>query len=369
MAPSIPKLPSLSVPPTAVMNAGLALRSFARRATDRPLPAEAILIELSMGFTITRMLAAVSQLGIADQLANGPRTAAEIATVLELDKDAVHRVLRALGLYDVTRLDDDGRFSLTRVGKLLCADDPNGMAAWLSYLNEDSTQEAWARIGESLRDGQPCFPAVHGMSVWDYFAAHPDEGAQFGTAMRRLTQIDAPLIVGSYPWPQTGTVCDVAGGVGTVLAAILQARPNLKGILIDHPDVLAEAGPFLNAVGVSGRVERSPGDMFKKIDAAADIYCLKDVLHDWDDSRCLKILKTVRKAANPGATIVLVEALQERNVVTYPTSWSDVHMLTQCDGGRQRSESELHALLRGAGFTPGKTYPALAASMVTGLCN
>jgi hypothetical protein len=97
----------------------------------------------------------------------------------------------------------------------------------------------------------------------------------------------------------------------------------------------------------------SEGDVFAGISAQADLYLLKDVLHDWDDERCVAILRTVRATMPAGSRVVLVETLQEPNVPDPIASLADLQMLTQCDGGRQRSVGELHALLRAADLRPG----------------
>lgn len=347
--------------------AGLAVRTLARRATARLLPAEALLLELSMGFAVTRTLAAITRLGIADELRDGPKTAEQIAAARNLDADTVHRVLRAVVLFDVLRMDRHGYFSLTRVGRLLCKDDPDSLAPWLMYLDSEATQKAWARVGESIRDGLPSFPAANGKSVWEWFREHPDEGAQFAAAMRRVTVTELPAIVGGYPWPDEGVICDVAGGVGPVLAGILQAHPLLTGILVDYRDVLEQADRYLKAASVRDRVQATPGDIFTGFNAKADIYILKDVLHDWDDARCVTILNTIRATAQPGAAVVVIESDQPRNEAVYPTSLVDIQMLTQCDGGRQRSVPELHELLRRAGFEPARRFALFTTSLIEGV--
>ena len=164
-------------------------------------------------------------------------------------------------------------------------------------------------------------------------------------------------------------MCDVAGGVGTLLAAILRDRPALRGVLVDAPGVLAEAEGFLAGEGLADRVDRSPGDMFERIDAVADLYVLKDVLHDWDDERSLRILRTVRAAMPTGARVVLVETLQDPDRPDPIASLVDVHMLTQCDGGRQRSVAELHALLREAGLRPGAVHRTAGPGLVEGVAD
>ena len=106
----------------------------------------------------------------------------------------------------------------------------------------------------------------------------------------------------------------MAGGVGTLLAAILDARPGLRGVLVDAPGVLAEADGWLSGRGLRDRVELAEGDIFQSLSAKADVYLLKNILHDWDDEACATILRTVRATMPAGARLVMVEYLQERNV-------------------------------------------------------
>jgi hypothetical protein len=172
--------------------------------------------------------------------------------------------------------------------------------------------------------------------------------------MRRLTEQDAPFIVHGYDWPRDGVLCDVAGGVGTLLASILETRPGLRGVLVDAPGVLAEADGWLGGRGLRERVELSQGDIFRSIDARADVYLLKNILHDWDDAASATILRTLRAAMPAGSRVVVVEYLQGRNEPDIPASLSDIQMMTQCDDGRERSADELKALLEGAGLRPGR---------------
>lgn len=353
-------------PPRPVARAVLAARLALERLGDRLLPSELTALQKSIGFAPAFTMRALAELEIPEALGDRPRTAKEIAVEKGLDADALHRVMRYAALHGLLKLDPGGRFRITRVGRVLRADHPHSMRPWILYLTERSTQEAWANVTESVRTGEPAFPATHGESIWAYFGKNPREEAQFAAGMRRITEIDLPSIVAGYPWPQTGTVCDVAGGVGTLLAGVLKARPQLKGILVDGPGVLREAEDHLARAGVRERVELSEGDFFERVDARADVYVMKDVLHDWDDERCLTILRTVRAAMPAGSRLVLVETLQEPNAVEPVASFVDVHMLTQTDGGRQRSVAELHALLRQADLEPGEVRLTANPGLVEG---
>jgi hypothetical protein len=355
------------LPPRRAASALLAVRGAVIGATRAALPAQPAVWELSMGFAVPRVLAALARHRVFDALGDGPATSDDVARRLGLDPDALHRLLRVAALGGTVRLGRGDRWSLTRRGRRLQAGHPESLRDWILYLDRPATQEAWAGVAETLRTGEPSFPATHGTSVWQHLADHPDEEREFASAMRELTAMIAPLVAGGYPWPEEGTVCDVGGGIGTLLAAVLRDRPGLRGVLVDAPGVLKEAETFLAGAGIRDRVTLSEGDIFERIDAPADVYLLKDVLHDWDDERCATILRVVGAAMPAGARVVLVETLQEGAGPHPIASLIDVHMLTQCDGGRQRSVAELHELLRGAGLEPGAVHRTAGPALVEGV--
>lgn len=355
-------------PPRRVAHAVLNLRRRVRLGTNRLIPSEIALWELVTGsLAIVPILGALVEKGVADELGRGQATAEDLAKRLDLDTDVLHRILRVAAVNGVVNLDGKGRFSLTATGQALRSDHDPSMADWIRYLNLESTQAAWDAVGQTLESGEPSFPAVHGRSVWDHFAANPAEEQLFAAAMRRFTERDAPILASAYPWPEQGTVCDVAGGVGTLLAGILYRRPNLGGILVDASGVLEEADAYLTARGIRDRVDLVTGNFFEQVDAEADVYVLKDVLHDWDDERCLAILSTVRAAMPAGSRLVVVETLLEPNRPDPLATLIDVQMLTQTDGGRQRSLGELQALLRRSGLELGEVLHTAVPSLIEGV--
>lgn len=355
-------------PPRPAARAVLGLRRLLVLAADRLVPGEVALWDKATGsLIITRILGALTELGVADELARGPASAEALAARLDLDADALHRALSVAALNGVVRTDRRGRFRLTSVGQALRTDHDPSMADWIRYLNLGSTQRAWAGVTDTLRTGKPSFPAVHGRSVWDHFAANPGEERLFAAAMRRFTERDAPIIAAAYPWPVGGTVCDVAGGVGTLLAGILDAHPTTRGILVDAPGVLSEAEDYLTSRGLRERVTLREGNFFERIEAQADFYILKDVLHDWDDDRCLAILGTVRRTMAPGSRLILVETPLETNRPHPIASLVDIHMMTQTDGGRQRSVGQLQEMLRRSGLDPGEIIHTALPSLVEGI--
>jgi hypothetical protein len=357
------------VPPPRAVDAALALRRLLLRAADSLLPPWAAVWDRTMGVGRTQMIGVVAELGVADVIAaDGPSTAEELASKLSVDADALHRVLRAVAVDGLLRVDRRGRFRLTRLGRTLRSDSPATLRPWARYMALKSTRDAWGDLEESVRTGRSAFDRVHGMSVWDWFAAHPDEERLFAAAMRSITEFDGPALAGSELVLDAGTICDVAGGAGTLLGEVLVARPGLRGVLLEAPGVLAEAEKHLGSRGVRERVELIEGDLFGELpEVGADLYLLKNILHDWDDPTAARILAGVRGAMPAGARLVVIEQIQERNEPHPFASLSDIQMLTQCVDGRERSREELQALLRGAGFEPGRVARAGVSQLVEGV--
>ena len=253
-------------------------------------------------------------------------------------------------------MDGQGRVANNRLSETLRKGGVASMNDVASYFGSKSNIEAWADFERTVMQGDPGFARVHGASVWDWFAKHDDESRAFAGTMTSLTEQDAPSIASSYPFGRHAKICDVAGGRGTLLAEILVQHATSRGVLFDEAHVLEVATPYLTARGVDARVERVAGSFFERVPDGCDAYILKDILHDWDDARSLTILQNVRKAMKPGSTLLVCEILVERFSTLLPGPLVDVQMLNVCDGGRQRSEGEMGALLGRAGLRLKKVH-------------
>ena len=354
-------------PPRAAVRLGLRARRGLRRAADALVPAEVIAYEESISFFRTRVAGALVELGVIDAIGDGSRTAGDLAAELGLHPDTLHRTLRLAAANGLVAIDGAGSVSLTPTGAAFRSSSSPTIGPWLRYLNTDAVQSAWAALPETVRTGEPSFPTVHGESVWSHFAAHPDEEQLFASSMRELSALTLAWVVKGYPWPSEGAVADVAGGSGPVLAGVLRARPGLRGVLVEAAGVLGEADGHLRRAGVRERVELVEGNIFERIEADTDVYVLKDILHDWDDERSLQILRTVAAAMPRGSRLVVVEQTIDRNEADPIAAAIDLHMLTQCDGGRQRSVAELQELLRAAGLRPGAVHETGGPTLIEGL--
>ncbi|OBA90872.1 hypothetical protein A5662_22435 [Mycobacteriaceae bacterium 1482268.1] len=321
------------------------------------LPGEvALLMDVVFGLQKTTIVGTLVSSGIADALGENSRTSVDLARELGLDPDMTGRIVDAAVALRLMRLDRQGRARLTKMGAPLRRDHPHSITSWVAYYAHPDTAAAHAHLDAQLRDGVETsgYTRAFGKSMWEYFGEHPDVGATFADAMRQMTEIDVAGVVAAYPWPRRGVICDVAGGIGHMLAAILDHRVNARGILLDSPEVVEQAEEYLRARGLLDRVERRTGDLFGELDAQADVYTMKWILHDWGDQACRDILRRVRATMPSGSRLVTIDWHHERGRPNASTPVADILMVACCEGGRERSPQQVHDLMRDVGLTPGR---------------
>ena len=340
------------LPPAIVIRTVTALRSWLLRVADRLLPAPLAVAELGHQFARAHVLSALSELGVADNVRNEPLSAAQLAATLRCDAEALHRLLRAAATFGAVSMGKDGRVTATRMTRALRSDDPHAVGSWCGYLSSVAHQQAWGGLVQSVQTGQPAFSRVHGRTLFEWFAAHPQERDQFTLGLAGLTLADAPFVVAALDLPDCGVVCDVGGGRGVLLAEILVARPEMRGVLLESEEVLIEAKAYLAERGLLERVELRPGDMFTPFHITADLYLLKRILHDWTAAACVALLTNLAAPMPTASRVAVIEGLQEPNAVDPRFSMIDLEMLMVTEGGRERSADQLRDLYVGAGLKP-----------------
>jgi hypothetical protein len=263
-------------------------------------------------------------------------------------------------------MDERGEFANNRRSRVLLSGQPTRTREWALYFSSGSNVAAWADLPRTIETGESAFRRVHGVSVWEWFDAHPDEREMFAHCMMGITVRDAPLVASLYPFAEVNRLCDVGGGRGTLLSEILLRHGNVQGVLYDAPGVIQSARDLLQKRGLSARVELAPGSFFDAVPEGCDAYLMKNILHDWDDATCKRLLANVRRAARPGARIILVEQLVEQNSQDPIATFVDLQMMIACDEGRERSLEELKTLLAEAGFRYRRVFTSPTLGVIEG---
>jgi hypothetical protein len=310
-----------------------------------------------MGFIGSAALQTAVRLGVADQLASGPRPIGEIARAVGANEDALYRILRALAVFGVFQEMDQRHFALTPAAELLRRDRPgvHDMALWIT---SPFHFRAYAELIHSARTGQPSVEQVVHMPAFEYFAKDPELSEIFNNAMTSFSAQVVPAALEAYSFGGIATLVDVAGGHGMLLASILQKYPNMRGILADLDHVVAGAGPRLAAMGVADRIETRAIDFFKAVPDGGDAYIMKHIIHDWDDDRAAAILGNIRKAlgGKPNGKLILLEAIVPAGNQPDMSKLMDLEMMVM-PGGRERTAAEFEALFARAGFKLTRIVP------------
>jgi SAM-dependent methyltransferase len=289
------------------------------------------------------------------------RSLSDVAVATGTHAGTLVRVVRALESRGVFERRGHTRFRLTDVGRKFLPDEPGNLSGLASFRSWEL--HAWAEAAVTLQTGRPAFPHHFGREYFDWLADHPAVASKFNAGMRRRTATLLDVALPLFEWPARGTVVDVGGGNGQLLARVLAGRPALRGIVFDLPQGLAEASPLLEAAGVADRVEVVAGNFFEAIPAGHDLYILASVLHDWDDAQAGRILECCRRAMPPSGCLLLFESVVEPGAEADLGKLLDLHMLVLF-GGQERSREQWQAVLAGAGFTIYRVVPTPALSWI-----
>src|SRR5918993_2179170 len=291
------------------------------------VPPHVQLIQMCAGGWVAAAVHGAAKLGLADQLANGPRTAEELAAQTGTHAPSLYRFLRTLANFGIVTEGDAQRFALTPLGEALKTGAPGAARSTLLAFGGPAFWRTWEEIGYSLETGKPAFDHVWGTPFFDYLAKRPEAAAHFSEAMIGFHGSEPPTVAEAYDFSGIGTVVDVGGATGNMLAALLSRHAGLRGVLYDLPHVVRDAPALLKARGVESRVTIESGSFFERVPAGGDAYVLSHIIHDWSEAQCLTILGHCRRAIGPDGRLLIVEAVLPEGDTPHPGKMLDMMML------------------------------------------
>lgn len=306
-----------------------------------------------------QILYAGAELGVFDLLGSDPKDASDIARELELHQDRAYRLLRALAHFGVLREDDHRRFALTSLGKLFQNDHPHSVQSEVLFNRSPQWLRSMLHLPAVVSDGgPPGFVREYGIGFFEYAAADPDLANTYNELMELASREHPELFLDAlngYDFSQFSVVCDVGGGRGHFLSHLLEAIPEIEGVVFDQPSVVADTDQrWASNLGVATRCRYLGGDMFEEV-PQADCYILKWILHNWNDEDCHQILSNIHERAPPEGRLLVLETLVPGPSTSHYAKRLDVTMMTQV-GGRERTKQEYSTLLDQAGWHLGATH-------------
>jgi hypothetical protein len=340
---------AVKAPPASLARVVEWIRHYLYRLNQRLTPAPAAMMEMIIATWTSQAITLAAQLGIADALADGPLTVDELTARVDANADALRRLLRALVSKGVFRHRRDGRYELNFLAETLRSDAPVSMTSAARFYGSQEQRERWTVLVDSIRTGKTVVPALRGKESFDYFADQPELAELFNQTMTSVSELTTAPVVAGYDFSAYPSIVDVGGGHGPLLAAILAGAPASRGVLYDLPRVVANAPSLLRESNVADRVRIAEGSFFDSVPGGGDAYVLKNIIHDWPDEKAVQILRNVRTAAGPRATVLLIELVIPKHDRDFPGKWVDLEMLLNL-GARERTAAEYQDLLSQAGF-------------------
>ncbi len=326
-------------------------------APSDPAADAAAVFDLLSGLAVAQILRALAALRIADHLADGALTAEEVAEREDSHPRATYRLMRAASSLGLLSYEGDHRFGLTGRGRLLRSGVPGSLRSLVLTQTGHSHWQSWALFPEAVRQGTTQTKKALGSDIFEYFAQpeNADEAALFAQAMGDLSGLVTQGAVAALSTTGVSTVVDVGGANGDFVLALMEADPRLHGQVLDLPHAVDSARGAAEKHGLSGRFSALAGDFFAEV-PSADLYLLKTILHDWDDTQCTQILRNCRSAVNDGGRALVVEmVIGEIGKPDFATR-ADMTMLTMTNG-QERDLDEFDALFAASGWRRSTTYP------------
>ncbi|MFD6389621.1 methyltransferase [Nocardia sp. NPDC060259] len=352
------------IPPLPVLRAIDRVRDTLSSAYRKLVPGHIALLELQIAGFLSQAISTAAELGIADELADGPRTSGELARAVDVDEDGLRRLMRLLVSYDIFAQRRDGTYTLTRMGDALRSDAEVTLRDMSRFFGSQFHRNHWTHLTDAVRTGEAVGRNLDGSNFFEYAAVNREVGELFDRAMTSVSTLSIEPLLTAYDFGRFGTLVDVGGGRGSLLTEILGRFPTTRGIVFDLPNVVDDLNADLAAVGLAQRCAVESGSFFDEVPQGGDAYLLKHILHDWSDEQAEQILRTVRAAMSRSATLLVIELVLPDHQRPHPGKFIDLEMLVNTEGGHERTEKQFRDLLARCGFTLRRTVETAAPDCV-----
>lgn len=314
------------------------------------------------GFMRTQIIGAAATLCLADHLHGGPRTVAEVARMIGIDREMTFRLLRALAAIGLVASEDEDTFrSLPPLGTLRSG-IPGSLRDLAMVFTTPGQYLPWGYFLQGITTGVPQATTALGTEIFDYYVHHPEERAIFQMTMQVSTAGVTAEIGQRLDTSKSLMAVDVGGATGSLLYGLMLNNPELHGVVYDRPENVSQALATARSLGLSERCTAVAGNFFESV-PEGDLHLLRFILHDWNDEECTRILGKCRRAMLPGGRLVIVESFLgpigrdvSDEIADTQGEIVDLHMFVVA-GGRERSVSQYEGLLQYAGLSMTATTP------------
>lgn len=311
------------------------------------------LLRIACAPFLTGALTAAATAGVADLLHNGPLSTEELAAATNLQEPVLQRILQLLSAVNIFERQQDDQWANNEASEPL----RTGHKASVRYFCMLAGREyarSFTEIMYTARTGESAFHHIYGSSIYSYMDADRTAGEIYDRAMEDLARPVGALLSKQYDFRDASTLVDVGGGNGTLLKGILRSVPAIRGVCLDRKDVCDRARDRMAETIESDLAERlsfTEGDFFAGVPAGAEVYLLKNVLHNWADDSSVKILSSIRSAMRPESRLLVLEPLMQKGSQDVARLIDDLFQMVVCEQGTTaRTHQQMEMLFGCAGL-------------------
>jgi len=326
---------------------------------QRMFPGGPVLYEQIQTLWLLPSLYVAARLNIAGCLEAEPLTAEELARKVDVQPGPLARVMRAMISQGIFRQRKDGRYELNRRSRVLL--DGKGSLRYMIIHHLGPVN--WQNLGELLdivKTGQDAFSRRYGKDIYAFLRENPDNYYDFDRSMSNLSDLSLAPMFNEYRFGRYHTIADIGGGEGFLLSAILSRNPTAQGILFDLPEALVNASSFLQEQHTEDRITIVRGDFLDDVPVKADLYLLKNIVHNWNDQHSALILSHIARHMPEKAKILIMEMIIPEHGGNATPCLLDIQMLSSFKDARERTLEEFKVMTAMAGLKVSRVIPTIS---------
>jgi C-methyltransferase len=278
-----------------------------------------------------------SKLNLFDVIENKQLNVNQIAEQLNLDKNSVETLLKALVSINFLET-NKGLYFLNEESLQLTENHPKSLK-YTSMVWAEEHLTAWQNLEYSIKTGKSSFNSLTGENYFDYLNKYPEKLDKYHKAMFEYARDDYATLPLKIDFKNHKSIMDVGGGYGAAISAIKASYPKINCALFDLKKVIQNCN--------LPKIKIIEGDFFSTIPIGYDAIILSRILHDWNNEKCKVILENCFKALPKGGTLYIIENCSD--LITVDLSLLSLNMLAMCES-YERTLSEYKELFSKAGF-------------------
>ncbi len=347
------------IPPVPVMNLINGLQGFFYKLAKRLTPPQAWMINHAENLWVSRGLVTALELNIAELIRDGKNTIDQLATSTQTNPDALYRLMRMLCAHDIFKLSKKGIYSLTPWSRVMLEGNKDSVKDFLlSHLGK-LHYELFSEMDYTVKTGINASQKLFNKDIFTHVHDTPEEHERFIRGMSNTSELFAPVLLSTYNFSTYSHIIDIGGGHGSLLCHVLTKYDKLKAILFDSEHVVERATANIESYGLKERINIVEGNFFESVPEGADLYIMKHILHDWNDTDSIKILKIINKSMNTGSRLLIIETILKNDNNYSFGKMLDILMLVITKDGRERTLDEFKSIFEKSGFAVRRIIPTI----------